>query len=104
MTGQTRLGRSNDVAMWRTSRARRHVSQHRTRWRDADASWRGLQAILWIVLLGFVALLGVSRFTPYETLVVRSGSMEPTIHTGGIVIVDREARSPKRGCRVVPGT
>jgi signal peptidase len=60
-------------------------------------TWRGLQAILWIVLIGFVALVGLSRFTPYEALVVRSGSMEPTINTGGIVVVDRGARSPNVG-------
>ena len=60
-------------------------------------TWRGLQAILWIVLVGFVALVGMSRFTPFEALVVRSGSMEPTISTGGIVIVDRGGRAPDVG-------
>ena len=60
-------------------------------------AWRGLQAILWIVLVGFVTLVGMSRFTPYEALVVRSGSMEPVITTGGIVVVDRDARSPVVG-------
>jgi signal peptidase len=52
-------------------------------------AWRGSQAILWAVLLGFIVLLGLSRFTAYEVLIVRSGSMEPTLATGGIVIVDR---------------
>lgn len=61
---------------------------------------RGLQLVLWIVLLGFVALVGLSRVTPYEALVVRSGSMEPTIATGSIVIVDRAARSPAVGAIV----
>ena len=56
-----------------------------------------LQAMLWIVLLGFLVLIGLSRLTPYEALVVRSGSMEPTIATGGIVLVDRGARTPSVG-------
>lgn len=60
-------------------------------------AWRGLQLVLWIVLLAFVALVGVARVTPYEALVVRSGSMEPTIPIGSIVIVDRAARSPTIG-------
>jgi signal peptidase len=57
-------------------------------------AWWGLQTILWVVLLGFLLLLAVSRFTPYEALIVRSGSMEPAMSTGGIVIIDRGARSP----------
>jgi signal peptidase I len=60
-------------------------------------AWWGLQTILWVVLLGFLLLLAVSRFTPYEALIVRSGSMEPTISIGGIVVVDREALSPSVG-------
>jgi signal peptidase I len=59
--------------------------------------WQPLQAVLWIALLGFVVLLALSRVTPYEVLVVRSGSMEPSIHTGGIVIVDRQAQALKVG-------
>lgn len=58
---------------------------------------RALQATLWVFLLGFLVLVGLSRFTPYETLVVRSGSMEPTIPTGGIILVDRGARTPAVG-------
>jgi len=56
--------------------------------------WRGLQAALWIVLLGFLVLIGLSRFTSFEVLVVRSGSMQPAISTGGIVIIDRAAIRP----------
>lgn len=58
---------------------------------------RGLQAVLWIVLAGFIALVGLARVTPFEALVVRSGSMAPTIVTGSIVVVDRGARSPAVG-------
>ena len=54
-------------------------------------TWRALQAIMWLALLGFLALIALSRFTPYEVLIVRSGSMEPAIRTGGIVIVDHAA-------------
>ena len=63
----------------------------------------GLQAILWTALLGFILLLGLSRLTPYEVLVVRSGSMEPAISTGGVVIVDRNARNPVVGTDPPPG-
>jgi signal peptidase len=63
-------------------------------------AWHGLQAVLWIALLAFVALVALPRVTPYEALIVRSGSMEPTIATGGIVIVDRSARSPTIGAIV----
>lgn len=59
--------------------------------------WRGLQMILWILLLAFLALIALSRFTPFEALVVRSGSMAPSITTGGIVVVDRAARLPTIG-------
>lgn len=55
------------------------------------------QAILWIALLGFVALAAVPRLTPYDVLIVRGGSMEPTLHVGSIVVVDRSARSPRIG-------
>ena len=39
----------------------------------------GSQAIMWTALLGFILLLGLSRLTPFEVLIVRSGSMEPTL-------------------------
>jgi signal peptidase len=63
----------------------------------ARLAWWGLQAIMWTALLGFILLLGLSRLTPYEVLIVRSGSMEPTLSTGGVVIVDRNALSPRVG-------
>lgn len=65
--------------------------------RLATLTRRGLQTILWVVLLAFLALVGLSRFTPYEVLIVRSGSMEPVIATGGIVVVDRSATTPPVG-------
>lgn len=56
-----------------------------------------LQAILWIVLLAFVGLIAMSRITPFEVLVVRGGSMEPGIHLGSVVIIDRGATNLKIG-------
>jgi signal peptidase I len=60
-------------------------------------AWRGLQTVLWIVLLAFLALVALSRFTPFEALVVRSGSMAPTIATGSAIIVDRADLIPTIG-------
>ncbi len=57
----------------------------------------GLQAILWIVLLGFVVLVALPRFTPYDVLVVRGGSMEPVIHLGSVIVIDRRATTPGIG-------
>jgi signal peptidase len=53
-----------------------------------------LQLVLWTLLFGFVALLVLPRLTAFDVLIVRGGSMEPTIHVGSIVIVDRKATSP----------
>jgi signal peptidase I len=57
----------------------------------------GLQLGLWVVLIGFVALLVLPRVSAYDVLIVRGGSMEPTIHVGSVVIVDRNSRSPRVG-------
>jgi signal peptidase len=55
------------------------------------------QVILWVALLGFVALAALPRLTPYDVLIVRGGSMEPTLHVGSIVLVDRGAHAPRTG-------
>ena len=55
------------------------------------------QLALWALLLGFLLLVALPRFTPFDVLVVRGGSMEPTIHLGSVVIVDRGARTPAVG-------
>jgi len=55
------------------------------------------QLALWVVLLGFLVLLTIPRLTAFDVLVVRGGSMEPAIHVGSVVIVDREARAPAVG-------
>ena len=51
-----------------------------------------IQATLWVVLLAFLLLLAVPHFTAYDVLIVRGGSMEPTIHVGSAVVVDRSTR------------
>lgn len=55
------------------------------------------QLALWALLLSFLALVALSRLTSYDVLVVRGGSMEPAIHLGSIVIVDRASGSPAIG-------
>lgn len=55
------------------------------------------QFVLWALLLGFLVLVAIPRFTPFDVLVVRGGSMEPAIHLGSVVIVDRGARAPAVG-------
>ena len=56
-----------------------------------------LQLVLWAALFGFVALLVLPRVSAFDVLIVRGGSMEPTIHVGSIVIVDRGSRTPTVG-------
>jgi signal peptidase len=55
------------------------------------------QAVLWILLLGFVALVAIPRLTPYDVLVVRGGSMEPEISVGSVLVIDTSARKPRAG-------
>ncbi len=55
------------------------------------------QLALWGLLLGFLALVAIPRFTPFDVLVVRGGSMEPAIHLGSVVVVDRGDRMPSVG-------
>ena len=56
-----------------------------------------LQLVLWTLLLGFVALLVLPHVSAFDVLIVRGGSMEPTIHVGSIVVVDRNATTPGVG-------
>jgi signal peptidase len=56
-----------------------------------------LQAVLWVVLLGFLLLAALPRFTSLDVLVVRGGSMEPAIHVGALLVIDRDSRSPAVG-------
>jgi len=61
-------------------------------------SWRGLAvkvlsplvlAVISVVVFGLLAITVGPRFLPYQALVVRSGSMSPTIPTGSVVFYHR---------------
>ncbi|HET8784811.1 MAG TPA: signal peptidase I [Candidatus Limnocylindrales bacterium] len=56
-----------------------------------------LQLALWAVLVSFLALVAIPRLTPFDVLVVRGGSMEPTIAVGSVLVIDRASRSPVEG-------
>ena len=62
--------------------------------RTAKWVWIAGQALLWSVLLGFLALLALPRVTQIDIFVVRGGSMAPTIERGAVAIVDTHARTP----------
>ena len=59
--------------------------------------WVVTQTALWVPLLVLLVLSALPRLTPYDVLVVRGGSMEPTIPLGSAVIVDRADRTPRLG-------
>jgi signal peptidase I len=61
-------------------------------------SWRDLAvkvlspivlAVIGVIVLGLLAITVGPRFLPYQALVVRSGSMSPTIPTGSVVFYHR---------------
>ena len=54
------------------------------RWLTRILSWAILAAAV-VIVAGLVAITVGPRFLPYQALVVRSGSMEPTIPTGSVV-------------------
>jgi signal peptidase I len=55
------------------------------------------KGLLWICPIAVVGLLLLPRFTDYDILIVRGGSMEPAIHAGSIEIIDRNDQSPNIG-------
>jgi signal peptidase len=57
-------------------------------------------ASAFIALVALIALLALPRVSPFAVLVVRGGSMEPTIHLGSAVVVDRSDRVPQVGAIV----
>ncbi len=59
--------------------------------------WVALQTFLWAALLILLVMSVLPRVSPYDVLVVRGGSMVPTIPTGSVVIVDRADRVPRVG-------
>jgi signal peptidase len=56
-----------------------------------------VQGVLWVVLLGFLTLVALPRFTSFDVLIVRGGSMEPAVGVGSVIIIDRDARDPVVG-------
>lgn len=61
---------------------------------SGDRSWRTLAervisplvlAVVAVIVFGLLAITVGPRFLPYQALVVRSGSMSPTIPTGSVV-------------------
>jgi len=69
---------------------------------SGDRSWRTLAervisplvlAVVAVIVLGLLAITVGPRFLPYQALVVRSGSMSPTIPTGSVVFYHRVAAS-----------
>src|SRR4029077_17425666 len=58
-------------------------------------SWIGL-AVAGLVVLGLLAVTIGPRFLPYQALIVRSGSMSPTIPTGSIVFYRKIAADSVR--------
>lgn len=53
-----------------------------------------------IALVALIALLALPRVSPFSVFVVRGGSMEPAIHVGSVVVVDRSDRVPQVGAVV----
>lgn len=62
---------------------------------------RVLTGLFLLLALLLAAIVVGPRFLPYEVMVVRSGSMSPTIPTGSIVIYHHEAASSIRVGQVI---
>jgi signal peptidase len=60
-----------------------------------------LQLGLVAALVAVIVLLALPRVSPFDLLIVRGGSMEPTIHLGSAVVVDRNDRLPVVGTIVM---
>src|SRR3954468_18613701 len=77
------------------------------RWIGVAGTWL-LPAAATIVVAGLAAVTVGPKFLPYQALVVRSGSMSPTIPTGSIVFYhEKKATDVKVGDIIVfqkPGT
>jgi len=60
-------------------------------------TWSAVQMALWILVVAVAVLLVLPRFTSVDVLIVRGGSMEPTIHLGSVEVVNRSDRTPVVG-------
>ena len=56
-----------------------------------------LQAALLIALIAIMLLLVLPRVSPFDLLIVRGGSMEPTIPVGSAVLVTAAPGHPLSG-------
>jgi signal peptidase I len=70
-------------------------------WAGRIASWLVI-ALATIIALGLLAITVGPRFLPYQALIVRSGSMAPTIPTGSVVFYKhKDAAAVKVGDVIV---
>jgi signal peptidase len=61
-------------------------------WLGTVATWV-LMVVAGLVAIGLFAITVGPRFLPYQALIVRSGSMEPTIPTGSVVFYTKKDAS-----------
>jgi signal peptidase I len=61
-------------------------------WLGTAATW-ALMVAAGLVAIGLFAITVGPRFLPYQALIVRSGSMEPTIPTGSVVFYSKKDAS-----------
>ena len=63
------------------------LGRSRTAQAAMDWSRAALNAVLWLSLAALILLLAGPRVLPFKTYAVMSGSMEPTIHVGSLVVL-----------------
>jgi signal peptidase len=63
-------------------------------------TWTAIQGAFLALLVAVIALLALPHFTSFDALVVSGRSMEPAIHLGSVVVVDRSDRVPQVGAVV----
>ena len=63
-------------------------------------TWSAIQGVFLVLLVAVVVLLALPRVSSYDVLMVSGGSMEPAIHLGSVVVVDRSDRVPQVGAVV----
>ena len=63
------------------------LGRSRTAQAFMDWSRAALNAVLWLSLFALLLLLAGPRVLPFKTYAVMSGSMEPTIHVGSLVVL-----------------
>ena len=68
------------------------MNQPQTLKRLTRGLWILLQVFLWGVMLAFLGLLLVPHVSHLDVLIVRGGSMEPTIHAGSAEVINRASK------------